>query len=334
MNKWLTLLALGISYTAQAESLKTTTVAYREVEATYDSLATAEAERQSTVSAQVAGRIVEINFRVGDSVQKGQVIMRIDPTAANQDVAGMQARVREAEVQRDNLQKQYQRIKELFQQQYVGQAQLDKAEADYKSAVAQVNTLQAGLKQSTTNRNFTTINAPYSGVMSALHVEVGEMAFAGKPLATGYDPRYLRLSSHVPQSQMSAIQSYNKAYIELNGQSSWLSASKITFIPTADARTHTSEVRIALPENSSVLPNQLAKVHFVVGQEQRLVIPKASVLQRSELNAVYVIKAKQKPQLRQIRLGKTLANGWVEVLAGLEAGETIALEPIAAGLGV
>lgn len=334
MKTALVLASLTLVTSVAAAPLKTTTVSYRLVENTYDTVANAEAERQSTVSAQVTGRIVNIYFRAGDKVQQGQAIMRIDAATANDDVAGMQARVREAEVQRDNLQKQYQRIKELFQQQYVGQAQLDKAEADYKSAVAQVNTLQAGLKQSTTNRNFSTINAPYSGVMSALHVEVGEMAFAGKPLATGYDPRYLRLSSHVPQSQMSAIQRYNKAYIELNGQSSWLSASKITFIPTADARTHTSEVRIALPENSAVLPNQLAKVHFVVGQEQRLVIPKASVLQRSELNAVYVIKPKQKPQLRQIRLGKTLANGWVEVLAGLEAGETIALEPIAAGLGV
>ncbi len=316
-----------------AAPLATTTVNYRVVENTYDAVANAEAERQSTVSSQVNGRILAIYFRAGDKVQQGQAIMRIDSATANDDVAGMQARVREAEVQRDNLQKQFQRIKELFQQQYVGQAQLDKAEADYKSAVAQVNTLQASLKQSATNRSFTTINAPYSGVMSALHVEVGEMAFAGKPLATGYDPRYLRLSSHVPQSQITAIQSYNKAYIELNGQKSWLNAKNLSYIPTADARTHTTEVRIALPENSAVLPNQLARVHFVIGQEQRLVVPQSSVLQRGELNAVYVIKAKQKPQLRQIRVGKKLANGWIEVLAGVEAGETIALEAIAAGLG-
>ena len=333
MNKWLALLAFGISYTVQAEALKTTTVAYREVEATYDSLATAEAERQSTVSAQVTGRIVEINFRVGDSVQKGQVIMRIDPSVANQDVAGMQARVHEAQVQLENAQKQYYRLKDLFKQQYVSQSQLDKAEADFKSVQAQVNTLKAGLGQSATQRNFATITAPYSGVMSELHVEVGEMAVAGKALATGYDPSNLRVTAKVPQSYIDAVRLNQKAYIEISGQPQWLATSSMTILPSADPRTHSTDIRLRLPVNSKLVPNQLAKAHFVTGIERRLVVPVSSILRRSELTAVYVISANNKAQLRQVRIGKTLANGWIEVLAGVNVGERIALEPIAAGLG-
>lgn len=336
MPRWLPLagILVGASITTYAAPpLATATAALRLVENTYDSVATVEAERQSTVSAQVAGRIVDIYFRPGDSVQQGQVIMRIDATAANQEISGMQARVHEAQVQLDTSQKQYQRLKELFQQQYVSQAQLDKAEADYKSAQAQLNTLKAGLSQSTTTRNFTNITAPYSGVMSALHVEIGEMATAGKALATGYDPRYLRLSSYIPQSQVAAVSSGNKAYLEINGQRNWLTAVKLAVIPAADARTHSTEVRLSLPSDSRLLPNQLAKVHFVTGSAQRLVVPASAVLQRSELNAVYIVKAQQKPQLRQIRLGKTLANGLVEVLAGIDAGEQVALDPVAAGLG-
>ena len=333
MNKWLTLLAIGISYTAQAEPLKVTTVAYREVEATYDSLATAEAERQSTVSAQIAGRIVEINFRVGERVQQGQVIMRIDPTAANQDVAGMKARVHEAEVQLENTQKQYIRLKDLFKQQYVSQSQLDKAEADFKSAQAQVNTLKAGLGQSSTQRNFATITAPYSGVMSALYVEVGEMAVAGKALATGYDPSNLRVTAQVPQTYIEAVRRNQKAYIEIAGQRDWLTTSSMTILPSADPRTHSTEIRLRLPSNSALAPNQLARAHFVTGIGRRLVVPVSSILRRSELTAVYVIPANNKAQLRQVRIGKTLANGWIEVLAGVNVGERIALEPIAAGLG-
>lgn len=333
MNKWLTLLIIGISYTAQAKPLKVTTVAYREVEATYDSLATVEAERQSTVSAQVAGRIVEINFRVGDIVKKGQVAMRIDTTAANQDVAGMQARVHEAEVQLENTQKQYQRLKDLFKQQYVSQSQLDKAEADFKSVQAQLNTLKAGLAQSDTQRSFATITAPYSGVMSALYVEVGEMAVAGKALAAGYDPNHLRVTAHVPQTYIEAVRRNQKAYIEIVGQSEWLTTRNMTILPSADPRTHSTEVRLSLPSNSTLVPNQLAKAHFVTGTERRLVVPVSSILRRSELTGVYVIPANNKAQLRQVRIGKNLANGWIEVLAGVNDGERIALEPIAAGLG-
>ena len=333
MNKWLSFLALGICYSAQAEPLKVTTVAYHNVESTYDSLATVEAERQSTVSAQITGRIVEINFRAGERVQQGQVIMRIDPTAANQDVAGMQARVHEAEVQLQNSQKQYARLQDLFKQQYVSQSQLDKAEADFKSAQAQVKTLAAGLGQSSTQRNFATITAPYSGVMSALNVEVGEMAIAGKALATGYDPSKLRISAQVPQSVIEAVRRQQKAYIELSGQAQWLTASNMTILPSADSRTHSSEVRLLLPNNTALAPNQLARAHFVTGIDRRLVVPASSVLHRSELKAVYVIPKSNKAQLRQVRLGKYLANGWIEVLSGLDIGERIALEPIAAGLG-
>ena len=71
----------------------------------------------------------------------------------------------------------------------------------------------------------------------------------------------------------------------------------------------------------------------MTGIERRLVVPVSSILRRSELTAVYVIPANNKAQLRQVRIGKTLANGWIEVLAGVNVGERIALEPIAAGLG-
>ena len=202
--KYLPLALLALPLLAQAAPIATAPVEYRNVEATWSSLGVAEAERQSTVSAQTSGRIVAINFRAGDRVQQGQVIMRIDPATANQDVAGMQARLNEAQVQMDNARKQFERVPDLLAQKYVSQAQVDKAEADYKSAQAQVNTLKANLGQSTTARSFTNVVAPYSGVMSALHVELGEMASPGSPLATGYDPSQLRVTAQIPQTQIDA----------------------------------------------------------------------------------------------------------------------------------
>ena len=334
MKPWLPLLTLiALPLGVSAAPLATAPVEYRDVESTWDSLGVAEAERQSTISAQIAGRIVAINFRAGDTVQQGQVIMRIDPTTANQDVAGMQARVHEAEVQLDNARKQYERVKELYGQKYVSQAQMDKAEADFKSAQAQLNTIKAGLGQSAAQRNFTTVVAPYSGVMSALLVEVGEMASPGKPLATGYDPANLRVSAQVPQSRLDSIRNGGKAYVEIPGQASWTAARSVTILPSADPRTQSSEVRAILPPDShGLLPGQFSRVHFVTGSVRRLVVPTAAILRRSELTAVYVLPASQKPQLRQVRLGQTVPGGLSEILAGVSAGERIALDPVAAGI--
>ena len=97
-----------------AGPVATAAVAWRQVEATWASEAIIEAERQSTVAAQTAGRVTAIYFRPGDTVKQGQLIMRIDPSVAEQQVAGMKAQVEEARVGLENATREYNRFRELF----------------------------------------------------------------------------------------------------------------------------------------------------------------------------------------------------------------------------
>jgi multidrug efflux pump subunit AcrA (membrane-fusion protein) len=83
--------------TAPAAPPKSAAVEVREVDLAYSAEALIEAVRQSTVSAQIAGRIVELRFDVGDYVKQGQVIVRIDERAATQAVAASAAQAQEAE---------------------------------------------------------------------------------------------------------------------------------------------------------------------------------------------------------------------------------------------
>ena len=69
---------------ADAQALQTAAVQYREIEQTYAAEGVVEAVKQSTVAAQISGRVVAVNFDVGDRVKKGQVIVRIDATEVNQ----------------------------------------------------------------------------------------------------------------------------------------------------------------------------------------------------------------------------------------------------------
>jgi len=104
--------------------------------------------------------------------------------------------------------------------------------------------------------------------------------------------------------------------------------------PLADARTHSTQVRVYLPKDEpGVYPGMFVRAHFVVGKANKLVIPESAVLRRSEVVAVYVVDEKGGVKLRQVRLGETTANGSVEVLAGLNPGEKVALDPIKAGIG-
>ncbi|NWG38793.1 MAG: efflux RND transporter periplasmic adaptor subunit [Hydrogenophilaceae bacterium] len=311
----------------------TAKVAYQNTDQSYFTEATVEAVRQSTVSAQVAGRITAVNFDVGDDVKAGQVIVRIDPSELSQAVAGSRAQVAQAEAQLANAKANYDRQVQLFQQKFISQAALDRATAEYRAAQAAAAAARAGAGQTSTVRSYTTLTAPFSGVVMARHVEVGEMASPGKPLMTGFDPSDLRVVANIPQYKLADVQKAAKVSVEIPSLNKWIEAKGITVLPSADTATHTVKVRIDLPENlSGVIPGIYARAYFATGEARKLVIPASAVVKRSEVTGVYVIDAKNRASLRQVRLGEPTARGEVEVLAGLNPGEVIALDPVKAGI--
>lgn len=316
-----------------APPLATATAELREVELATTAEAVVEAVRQSTVSAQVSGRIVDIRFDVGDRVEKGAVILRIDERAANQAVAASEAQVREAEAALVNARAQFERTRQLLAQKFVSQAALDKAEADYKAAESRMKATLAGAGAAATEKSFTTIVAPYGGVVSARHVQLGEMASPGKPLLTGFDPTGLRVVATVPSAQVPAIQAGAKARIEVPSLGRWVEVKGVTVVPSADPRTHTTQVRLDLPDNAKgLLPGVFARAYFVTGRAPRLMVPREAVLRRSEVTAVYVVGADGAPRLRQVRTGTAADEKSIEILAGLKAGEKVALDPVKAGM--
>jgi len=328
------LLGVFLAPLAQAAlPFATATVEYREVDQTYAAEALVEAVRQSTVAAQISGRIVEVHFDVGDTVQKGQVLVRIDESEARQAVAGSVAVVAQARANLQNIRLHYERTKQLLAQKFVSQAALDKAQSDYKAAEAQLAAAQAGAGQAATTRGFTSVIAPYSGVVAVRHVELGEMASPGKALMTGFDPRDLRVVASIPQYKLADVRRAARAQVEFPSFNKWVTAKAVTLLPAADVKTHTTRVRLDLPEDiRDVYPGMFARAHFAVGRAKKLLLPAQSVVRRSEVTAVYVVDEKEGISFRQIRLGEPAGDGLVEVLAGLSAGEKVALEPVKAGM--
>ena len=324
----LLLMAAGVQ---AAESVAP--VEYREVTQTYTADGLIEATRQSTVSAQIGGRVKEINFDVGDRVKKGQVILRIDEREALQAQAASGAQVLQAQANVQNARSTYERSKQLFAQKFISQAALDKAQVDYKVALAQAAASEAGAGQSSIAHGYTAVVAPYDGVVSARFVELGEMVMPGKPVMTGFDPSDLRVVVSVPQDEMTEIGVKPEAMIEIPSLNRWIKATSTQVQPVADARTHSTQVRVYLPGNEKGLyPGMFVRAHFVIGKTKKLVVPASAILHRSEVVAVYVMGDRGIARLRQIRIGETSENGFVEVLSGLKAGERVATDPVKAGM--
>jgi RND family efflux transporter MFP subunit len=316
-----------------AEQLASVQVEYRDVAQTYNVEGVVEATRQSTVSAQIAGRVKTVLFDVGDRVNKGQVILRIDQREAAQAVAGSQAQMLQAQANLQNAQATLERNKQLLAQKFVSQAAVDKAQAEYQVALAQAAASKAGAGQADDAQGYTTVVAPFGGLVAARLVEVGEMVMPGTPLMTGFDPSALRVVVNVPQEKLAEIGRHPQASIEVPSLNRWIKAASTIVQPLADARTHSTQVRITLPTNQTgIYPGMFVRAHFVVGKVKKLIIPNSAVLRRSEVVAVYVLDEKGSVKLRQIRVGSAEAEGVVEVLAGLNAGERVALDPIKAGM--
>jgi multidrug efflux system membrane fusion protein len=319
----------------RAAPLPTAVVAPAAGERSYVAEGLVEAVRQSTIAAQVPARVIELKVRSGDAVRAGEVLVRLDPRSAADQVAASKAQVAAAQAQLDAARKEYERNRRLFGKQYISQAAMDQAEAQYKAAQAQANAMLAQAGVATTQSSFTTLVAPYAGVVANVAVELGDMASPGVPLLTLYDPAALRVVATVPESYVPQFAAGRAVSIALGGSGAAariVDAAAVVVLPTADPATHTRQIRLALPASlHGLAPGMFARASFPLANAgpARLTIPAAAIVRRPEFNAVYVVSADGRPQLRQVRLGRESAAG-VEVLAGLQAGERIALDPIAA----
>jgi RND family efflux transporter MFP subunit len=307
-------------------------VKYQVADTGYTTEATVEAVKQSTVAAQVSGRVAAVNFDAGDFVKAGSVIVRLSAQELSSAVAGSQAQVAQAAATLANARANYERQQQLFQQKFISQAALDRATAEYRAAEAAARAARASVGQSAAVSSYTVITAPFSGVVAARHVEVGETVTPGKPLMTGFDPKDMRVIANIPQYKLAEVKAAPRVSVEIPSLNKWIDATGVTVLPSADVATHTVKVRIDLPTSvEGVIPGMFARAHFSVGSARKLSIPASAVVRRSEITAVYVVN-QDKVSLRQIRLGTPDARGQVEVLAGLNPGDVIALEPVKAGI--
>ncbi len=292
--------------------------------------------KQSTVSAQAAGRLTTLTVKAGDKVRVGQLLATIDDREAQTGVQRSQAQVAQMQADLRNAQANFDRTRDLLRQGFVSAAAMDTADAQLKSALAARDQATASASLSTLSQGFTRVVAPFDAWVLQTFVEAGDLAVPGKPLLTLYAPLPLRAVVQVPVSRSAQVNASNLVEVQLaqpDGSLQWVRPVIRSSVPTADPVSQTIEWRLELPADSVkvLLPGQQVRVRFAAGQSPRLVVPASAVLRRGELTAVYVATA-QGFVLKAIRVGADHGVDGIEVLAGLANTDRVALDPIRAGL--
>lgn len=292
---------------------------------------TLEAIRQGTVAAQVSGNIVERFVRAGDTVRSGQPLVRIDERDAQAALARSEAAIAQARAERIDAQAAWERSRMLIDRGFLSRAALDTAQARLSTAKAAEQQARAGARQATLARSFTTVVAPYDGLVLATHVDAGDLAVPGRAIVTLYEPGAIRAVAHVPLSMLDTVQTAGTVEVRFASGLVAVPALHI-LVPGADPVAQTRELRLEFAPSQSIpgVPGQRVHVRFDGGERMRTTIPRAALLRRGELDAVYVARDGHFV-LRAVRLGSTHGDE-IEVLGGLADGERIAVDPVRAGL--
>ena len=319
MGMLLAALALaGALPPAVAEDLPLRVLQPRTVALGVTAEATVEAVVQATVASQVAGRVIDVRVDAGSVVKKGDLLMRIDAREASEAAQAAKSQLAVAQLQ-------YERSRQLREQNFISQAGLDKARADFE--VARAAAAQAGV-----GAGHATVTSPIAGVVALRHTESGEMAALGRPLVTVFDPASLRVTASVPQHRLRDVRGARTARVDFPELGRSVDATALAVLPTVDASTHAAQVRADLPAAlEGVTPGMAARITFVTGQAEKLTVPEAAIVRRGEVTALYV-ESDKGLALRQVRLGERYAGGEIEVLAGVAAGERVVLDPAKAAI--
>ena len=330
---WLVALLSAYPLAAAALDLETASVEYVTVPDEIRLEGVVEAVNQATVSAQTSGRVDEIRFDIDDFVPKGEVIVRLADVEQQARLARAKGGLQEVQARYDNAAIDLRRKQTLLEREAGSQAAVDAANAEFKASKAALAAARAQLAESAEQLDQTLIRSPYSGIVVERHVEAGELVQPGSPLMTGLSLDSLRVTAQVPESLVGALRSNQSASVILPGTAGGrVAANKLTLSPRADAMTHTFEMRLQLPSlDEPLYPGMSVKVAVTTSEAARLLLPVQAMVYRSEVAGVYVVDERG-VHFRQVRPGRRYFGDRQEVLAGVAAGEQVALDPVRAAI--
>ena len=306
-----------------------------------EAVGTLRAAETSQLAAQMMGAIVEIRVHEGDRVQRGQVLAVIDdaqPRAALDRAAAVdlaaQQEITASESDLALAESTFTRYQTLFDKKSVSPQEFDEIKARYQGAQARREMARAGqsqakaaLQQARTALSYAHIVAPFDGLVTEKKVDVGTLASPGMPIFTVEDLRRYRLEATVNESDLRYVRQGQQVSVSVDALGDRQFKGKVAeIVPAADSANRSFLVKVEMPSDPALRSGLFGRAQFTRGERTALMIPHDSVIERGQLQGIYVLDQNRIASLRYITLGKP-AEGQVEVLAGLQAGEMLVAKP-------
>jgi multidrug efflux pump subunit AcrA (membrane-fusion protein) len=338
--------------TAAPLAVRTTTVSQVRAQAWFDAGGVVAADESATIASRIVAPVRAVHVRAGDAVRAGDVLVTLDARdlsaqareagAASESAEHALAQARSEEVSaaadqrlalawRTRMATLHERGSATAQEFDEAEARLASAnarqtgaQAAVEQAIARVASLRAGAEAAAITQSFTTIRAPFAGIVTERLTDPGNLASPGVPLlrldAAG--PRRVEVS--VDESRAAQVHPGDPVQVLIEG------AAPIDGRVSEVARTVTPDqrafvVKVSLPREASPRTGTFARVRFRGATEPALVIPSESLRRQGQVTSVFVVQDGV-ARLRLVQVGETGDEG-THVQAGLDAGEVVVVDP-------
>jgi RND family efflux transporter MFP subunit len=282
------------------------------------------ASHSANLSTRIMGFVDKIHVKVGDKVNKGQLLVSINNTDLSAKQAQVNASIMEATAAYANAEKDYTRFKNLFADNSASQKELDDMTAHYEMAKARLEGAQQMKNEIGAQFSYSNIRAPFNGIITNRFIDAGAMANPGAPLIAMEAPDAFEIIAAVPENEISLIKSNAEVNIVVKSLDTILKGVVAEISTSAKNTGGQYLVKIALEKTTTpILSGMYTTVQFPVEKKLDIVtvlIPNEAIVTKGQLSGVYTVSERNTAMLRWLRLGRTYGDQ-VEVLSGLSADE-------------
>ncbi|WP_400191893.1 efflux RND transporter periplasmic adaptor subunit [Hymenobacter sp. B81] len=267
------------------------------------------ADEQVTVRSEINGRITSLNFKEGQPVSKGQLLLTINADE-------LQAQLQRLQYNLKLFRDQEKRQRTLLEKEYISQQEYEQTNNQVLTAQADLQLLRASLAKAY-------IRAPFSGVVGLRSVSVGGYVTPNTPITTLSRISPVKVDFAVPGRYANAVKVGDKVMVLDEATSKKYEASIYAINPQIDAASRTLSVRAVYPNRQQELrPGAFVRVNLNIGQvEEALQIPTEAVSPEASGYRVYkLVNGKAQPQ--NVKIG-IRSETLLQITEGLAAGDTI-----------
>ena len=295
---------------------------------------------QAEIRPQVSGRITEVRFEDGQHVQKGDVLIVIDPRPYEASLNQAKAAYEAAETQAALADKEYQRAKKLISSDAISQSTLDARENNRKSTIADVQGAKAALERAEIDLDYAFVKAPISGKISRAEVTEGNLVQAGPsaPLLTSVvsDEKVYVDFEVDERTYISSVQAMPKSAdkkipvrIELLGNAQQYEGVIHSFDNRIDRASGTIRARAIFDnEDGLLLPGMSVSVNMGGSDEERILLTERAIGTDQDRKFVFTVNGDKVAKYREVKIGESIKGRRV-ILSGLETGEKVISEGLA-----